>query len=163
MKKRVLLPLFFSLSLSGCGASTNSQKGPMDRDLALLSLVRYRELQKAEGYNPPKTLKLRSTVQEITFHDNKLRDAKIEVQVDTEYVNGEKSQLFPYGHFLIIASQKQEAPTLTKVGSSLRRGHPETPSTSTKEAPILRTTSERNSFSRANAIGWIRPPIALTR
>ena len=104
MKKRVLLPLFFSLSLSGCGASTNSQKGPMDRDLALLSLVRYRELQKAEGYNPPKTLKLRSTVQEIIFHDNKLRDAKIEVQVDTEYVNGEKSQLVPYGHFLIIAS-----------------------------------------------------------
>lgn len=105
MKKRVLLPLFFSLSLSGCGSDAGNQKGTMDRDLALLSLVRYRELQKTEEYDVPKTLKLNSTVEEISFHETELRDAKIELQVDTEYVNGEKSQVFPYGHFLIIASK----------------------------------------------------------
>lgn len=105
MKKRVLLPLFFSLSISGCAGSPNNQKGPMDRDQALLSLVRYRELQKVESYVPPKTLKLRSSVDELTFHETELREAKIELQVDTEYVNGEKNQIFPYGHFVILASK----------------------------------------------------------
>ena len=105
MKKRVVLPFFFSLSLIGCASNTNNQKGPMDRDQALLSLVRYRELQKVESYVPPKTLKLRSSVDELTFHDNELHDAKIELQVDTEYVNGEKNQIFPYGHFVILASK----------------------------------------------------------
>ena len=105
MKKRVVLPLFFSLSLSGCASNTNNQKGPMDRDQALLSLVRYRELQKVESYVPPKTLKLRSSVDEMTFHESELREAKIELQVDTEYVNGEKGQVFPYGHFVILASK----------------------------------------------------------
>ena len=105
MKKRVVLPLFFSLSISGCAGSPNNQKGPMDRDQALLSLVRYRELQKVESYVPPKTLKLRSSVDEMTFHESELRQAKIELQVDTEYVNGEKGQVFPYGHFVILASK----------------------------------------------------------
>ena len=105
MKKRVLLPLLFFLSLSGCADNTSNQKGPMDRNLALLSLVRYRELQKAADYVPPKSLKLISSVDEMTFHDYELRGAKIELQVDTEYINGEKSQSFPYGHFLILASK----------------------------------------------------------
>ena len=107
MKKRVLLPLFFFVTLGGCANGNISPvKAEIDHELALKKLNNYNQIVNLDGHEAPKTLKLNSTVDEFIFHETKVRNSKIELSVDTRYAANPEKETFPYAHLAITGEDE---------------------------------------------------------
>lgn len=98
MRKRILLPLFFFVSLCGCASTVEAK---IDQELALKKLNNYRQIVNLEDYNGPKTLKLKSSVDEIVFHEKTVKKANIELSIDTRYATTLEKETFPYAHLVV--------------------------------------------------------------
>ena len=104
MRKRYWLPLLFFVPLASCNSGNVSPvKGTIDHVLAVQKLSNYNQLVNLENHKTPETLKLKSEVDALSFHDQNLTDAEIELQIDTRYALGLEKETFPYAHFFIKA------------------------------------------------------------
>ena len=102
MRKRFLLPLFFFVSLGGCASGNATPvKAGIDHYLAMKKLDLYRQTVNLEGHEVPKTLRLKSSVDEIVFHEKTVRKAEIELSVDTRYASNLEKEVFPYAHLIV--------------------------------------------------------------
>ncbi|MBO4736990.1 MAG: hypothetical protein J5627_00925 [Bacilli bacterium] len=104
MRKRILLPLFFFVSLCGCASENVSA---IDHYLAERKLKNYDQFVNDEKFKAPETLKLKSKVDELSFHEKNLTGAEIELQIDTRYASGLEKETFPYAHFIISGIDEQ--------------------------------------------------------
>ena len=98
MRKRILLPLFFFVSLCGCASENVSA---IDHDLAERKLKNYDQFVNDEKFKAPETLKLKSEVNELAFHEKNLTKVQIDLQIDTRYASSLEKETFPYAHFII--------------------------------------------------------------
>ena len=104
MRKRYWLPLLFFVPLASCNSgNVSSVKGTIDHVLAVQKLSNYNQFVNLENHKTPETLKLKSEVDELSFHEQNLTDAEIELQIDTRYALGLEKETFPYAHFFIKA------------------------------------------------------------